>query len=315
MLSPGVVYVLNRIELINQVQQESLFLEIAFIFGRLILSSVSNVFQKQLSLSGLHPFYIVATTYFVLAVLATPFLFSLDVRNLPSAFWFNVTLAALLDVGGWMFLVMSLSRTDLSVFGPLNAYKVVISMLLALLFLGEIPNLQGFTGVMVIVAGSFFLLPPGNRTGRSRFGQLLLDRGVQARFLSILLFSIGTLFLKGSLQHSTPLDTLIFWSLLGLPMIVLANSWLTEQGWLTSIRKSQSHIGLITVIGVTVFIMQYFTLVLLSQMLVAYTLALFQLGMLLQVFLGHHVFNEPHLMRRLISALVMVAGSVLVLLV
>ena len=109
-------------------------MEIFFVFGRLLLSSASNVFQKQLAHHGLHPFYIVATTYAVLAVLSLPFLFSSAFSHLTPSFWINVLLASLFDVGGWMFLVMSLSRTDLSVFGPLNAYKVIISMLLALSF-------------------------------------------------------------------------------------------------------------------------------------------------------------------------------------
>ena len=109
-------------------------MEIFFVFGRLLLSSASNVFQKQLAHHGLHPFYIVATTYVVLAVLSLLFSFNIAFAQLSPSFWLNVFLASLFDVGGWMFLVMSLSRTDLSVFGPLNAYKVIISMLLALSF-------------------------------------------------------------------------------------------------------------------------------------------------------------------------------------
>jgi uncharacterized membrane protein len=121
-------------------------LEIALVFGRMFLSSASNVFQKQLSHRGLHPFYIVAATYAVLSVLAAACLGKVTVSHLSDAFWVNVFLASLLDVGGWMFMVMSLSQTDLSVFGPLNAYKVVISMVLALVFLGELPLVDfGFT--------------------------------------------------------------------------------------------------------------------------------------------------------------------------
>ncbi|MEC4749269.1 EamA family transporter [Methylomicrobium sp. Wu6] len=288
-------------------------MEIVFVFGRLFLSSISNVIQKQLSHQGLHPFYIVATTYAVLAVLALPFFINGAFSELSTSFWINVFLASLLDVGGWMFMVMSLSKTDLSVFGPLNAYKVVISMLFALVFLDEMPTLQGFAGVIVIVAGSFFLLPPANGAAPNRFATLLQDRGVQARFLSILLFSIGTVFLKGSLEHSTPLETLIFWSWFGLPMVLLANALLKTESLTDNVKKSQPHLLLMTAVGLTVFVMQYLTLVLLSQMLIAYTLALFQLGMLLQVFLGHRIFNEPHLVRRLIGSLVMVLGSLLVL--
>jgi drug/metabolite transporter (DMT)-like permease len=289
-------------------------LEIVFVFGRLFLSSVSNVFQKQLSHQGLHPFYIVATTYAVLSALSLPFAFNAAFAHLGPSFWLNVFMASLLDVGGWMFMVMSLSKTDLSVFGPLNAYKVVISMLLAIVFLGEIPTLQGFAGIAVIVTGSFLLLPPSIDASQHRLRQLLQARGVQARFLSILLFSIGTLFLKGSLEHSTPLETLVFWSWFGLPLILLANAFSSTERLSENVKKSQPHISQITAIGITVFVMQYLTLVLMSQMLIAYTLALFQLGMLFQVFLGYRIFNEPHFVRRLIAGLVMMAGSVMVLL-
>lgn len=288
-------------------------MEIMFVFGRLMLSSMSNVFQKQLAHQGLHPFYIVAATYIVLSVLSSPFLFDFAFAELSPSYWLNVFLAALLDVGGWMFLVMSLSKTDLSVFGPLNAYKVIFSMLLAFLFLGEVPSAQGFFGVLVIIGGSFLLMPPSSDTTGSRIGQLLLDRGVQARFLSILLFSIGTVFLKGSLEHSTPLETLIFWSLFGLPLILAANAYLNQEPLMESLKQSRTHLSLISATGVSVFVMQYLTLVLMSHMLVAYALALFQLGMLLQVFLGHRIFNEPHLFRRLMASLVMVLGSLIVL--
>lgn len=288
-------------------------MEIVFVFSRLFLSSVSNVFQKQLSQHGLHPFYIVAATYAVLSLLSLPFAFDAAFSQLSLSFWTNVFLASLFDVGGWMFMVMSLSKTDLSVFGPLNAYKVVISMLLAIVFLGEIPTAQGFAGVLVIVAGSFLLLPPSTGAEQNRILQLLQDRGVQARFLAILLFSIGTLFLKSSLEHATPLDTLIFWSWFGLPLVLLANAFLKTERLIDNVKKSQPHVLSMTTVGVTVFVMQYLTLVLMSQMLIAYTLALFQLGMLVQVCLGYRIFNEPHLARRLIASLVMVAGSLLVL--
>ena len=135
------------------------------VLGRLLFSAFANVFQKQLTHRGLHPFFIVFASYVVLAVICLPLLFTFNPFQLSSQFWINIFFAALLDMAGTLFLVMSLSKTDLSVFGPLNAYKVVISMLLALVFLGEIPSLQGFAGVFVIVVGSVFLFPPKTHEG------------------------------------------------------------------------------------------------------------------------------------------------------
>jgi len=62
-----------------------------------------------------------------------------------------------------------------------------------------------------------------------------------------------------------------------------------------------------------VFAMQYLTLLLLSTMMVAYALALFQLGIVIQVFVGYKVFNEKHIARKLLAASVMMIGSMLVL--
>lgn len=213
-----------------------------------------------------------------------------------------------------MFLVVSLSKTELSVFGPLNAYKVVASMLLAIVFLNEIPSLQGFMGVLVIIiAGSYFLTPSTGNLQTNRILNLLKDKGVQARFLSILLFAIGTIFLKKSVILGGALATMVFWSLIGFVLVLLSNQLFLTGGMKSNQQASKKHLVIIIVIGAMVFIMQYFTLLLLANMLAAYALALFQLGMVLQVLAGYKVFNEKHIAKKLLACLVMLAGSILVL--
>ena len=281
--------------------------------GRLLFSTVSSVLQKQLTQRGLSPQDVVAATYLVLAALALPGIWLIDLGTLSPDFWRNISLASALDVAGWLFLVLSLAQTDLSIFGPLNAYKVVISMLLAILFLGETPSLQGLSGVALILAGSFLLMP-AHRQASPRWTALLRARGVQYRFLSILLFSVGTVFLKQSVQLATPLQTLLLWSLIGLPLVLICNLCLRSGFPHTRLASLQPHLRPCIAVGAAVFIMQYLTLVLLAHMLVAYALALFQLGMLLQVFVGYKLFREPDVLRRLLASAVMAAGSLVVLL-
>lgn len=290
-------------------------MELAYIFGRLVFSITSNVYQKKLSHTGLHPFYIVTTTYFVLSLLAAPLLGIIEISALNHVFWLNVLLASVLDVGGWMFLVLSLSKTDISVFGPLNAYKVIFSLLLAVVFLNEIPSTLGLAGVAIIIIGSFFLTPAAKSVSANRIFSLLKDKGVQARFLSIALFSIGTIFLKNSVVDGGPLATLVCWSLIGLPLVLISNLIFLTEGVKADLTASRKHIHTIFMIGIMVFVMQYFTLLLLSKMLVAYALALFQFGMVIQVFVGYKVFNEKYIARKLLACLVMMLGSMLVLMV
>lgn len=288
-------------------------MELLFVFGRLIFSSSANVFQKQLANHGLHPFFIVMASYLVLSIICVPLLWTFNPFSLSNTFWANIFFAALLDMAGTLFLVMSLSKTDLSVFGPLNAYKVVISMILAMIFLGEIPSSQGFIGVAIILVGSFLLFPPSNNVGIDRIKQLLLNRGVQYRFLSILLFSIGTLPLKNAVVAGDAISTTVFWCLIGFPLSILAHSLFIKGSFQRDTQQSKSQVYRFMYLGLSMFLMQYMTMLVLSEFIIAYSLALFQLGMVLQVFLGWHIFNEKHLVRRLIASLIMVLGSLLVI--
>lgn len=286
-------------------------MEMLVVLGRLLFSAFSNVFQKQLTHRGLHPFFIVFASYVVLAVICLPLLWTFNPFQLNTPFWINIFFAALLDMAGTLFLVMSLSRTDLSVFGPLNAYKVVISMLLAMIFIGEIPSLQGFMGVCVIVVGSYFLFPPKAHQGR--VWHLFTQKGVQFRFLSILLFSIGTLPLKNAVVIGGALPTTVFWCLIGLPLAGLAQWLFVRENFQADLVLAKNQIYPLVYLGCLVFLMQFMTMLVFSQLLIAYSLALFQLSMVLQVFLGYRIFNEKHIMRRLAACLVMVGGSLVVL--
>lgn len=288
-------------------------MELLVVFGRLIFSSFANVFQKKLANHGLHPFFIVVASYLVLAIISVPLLWTFNPFDLSQTFWINIFFAALFDMAGTLFLVMSLSKTDLSVFGPLNAYKVVISMLLAMVFIGEIPSTQGFVGIGIIVLGSYFLFPANAQVTSNRLLHLLLDRGVQYRFLSIALFSIGTLPLKNAVLAGDTISTTVFWCLIGFPLAILAHIFFLKDSFKKDFAQSKDHVYSFLYLGILIFLMQYMTMIVFSKLLIAYSLALFQLGMVLQVFLGYRIFNEKHIMRRLIASLVMIMGSLLVI--
>lgn len=288
-------------------------MELLVVLGRLLFSSFANVFQKKLAHQGLHPFYIVMASYLVLSIICLPLFIILTPSELSSNFWFNVFFAALLDMAGTLFLVMSLSKTDLSVFGPLNAYKVVISMFLAMIFIGEIPSLQGFIGVGIIVLGSYFLFPASGNINTNKLMNLILKKGVQYRFLSILLFSIGTLPLKQAVIEGDALATTVFWCLIGFPLAVIAHTVFLKDNFKRDFTQSKNSISQFIYLGMLIFLMQYMTMIVFSHLLIAYSLALFQLAMVLQVFLGYRIFNEKHIMRRLAASMVMIIGSLLVL--
>lgn len=288
-------------------------MELLIVLGRVVTSAAANVFQKKFTHQGLHSLFIVMLSYLVLTTISLPLLLLVNHSAIEERFWINILLAALLDMAGTLFLVLSLSKTDLSVFGPLNAYKVVFSMLLALIFLGEVPSLQGFTGVMIILLGSFLLFPPAVSSSSNRLWHLFRQRGVQYRFLSILLFSVGTLPLKNAVLSGGALATTLYWCLFGLPLSVGLYYWFGGKRWQVDWQAAKQHRSHFLWLGSFIFLMQYTTMLVFSQLLVAYSLALFQLSMVLQVFLGYRIFHEKHILRRLSACGVMIAGCLLVL--
>ena len=288
-------------------------MELFIVLARVLSASFANVFQKKLTHQDLHPFFIVMVSYLVLSLICIPLLWTINFDELSSSFWLNIFFAALVDMAGTLFLVMSLSKTDLSIFGPLNAYKVVISMILAMIFLGEIPNSQGFLGIAVILVGSFFLFPSSEQRNGNRLLQLFTIKGVRYRFLSILLFSIGTLPLKNAVIIASPLATAVFWCLIGFPLAILAYVLFIRGSFAQNTTVAKQYVPQFLYLGILMFLMQYTSMLVLSKFFIAYTLALFQLSMVFQVFLGYRIFNEQRVLRRMASCLVMVAGSLLVL--
>ena len=60
--------------------------------------------------------------------------------------------------------------------------------------------------------------------------------------------------------------------------------------------------------------MQYTTNYVFSHMNVGYALALFQLSTIVSIFLGYRIFRETDIRRKLLGAIIMVVGSVVIIL-
>ena len=154
-------------------------------------------------------------THGLLTALALPFLAGMPLGALGAAFWVNIVAAVVLAVAGYLFLWYALRSTDLSVLGPINAYKAVLGLLLAVVLLGEVPTVSGLIGVALIVAGSYFVIDrvPGQAHG-SAFRQFTREPGVQLRFAALICSATESIFLKRALLLSSPITAFLVWTVL-----------------------------------------------------------------------------------------------------
>lgn len=284
-----------------------------YVAARILANPLSNVFQKRLVQNAANPIFIIGATHACLALAVLPWAFAPDIRELSAAFWSNMVVCALLAVAGNVTLVCALKWTDLSILGPINAYKAVISLVLGFFLIGETPTLLGLAGVLLILAGSYLIVD--RQPHQTRSHALLLffrERGVQLRFAALALSATEAVFLKKALLLSSPVTTFVWWSILGLPLAALAMTMLHGGRFGPETLRFRKHWRTFLWLALTTGVMQLTTLLTFGKLQVGYSLALFQLSTLISVFLGHHFFREGHLRRRLLSSLVMVAGALLI---
>jgi drug/metabolite transporter (DMT)-like permease len=231
-------------------------------------------------------------------------------------FWTNLVIAAGLAVACNTLLVAAVRDDDLSILGPINSFKPLVSLGPSLWLLGERPGALGLTGIGLIVVGSYALVGGvgGTEPGGHWIG-LFRRRGVQLRVAALVLSGIEAVFLKRALLAADPATTFIWWSILGLAFAGIALPFIphreTERDPTMSARPRTT---LMFGLALTTGIMQYSTLVTFATAPVASALALFQLSSILSVLLGHRLFHEPHVVRRLIASTVMAFGAALLVL-
>ena len=285
-----------------------------FVLTRIIVNPVSNVFQKKLTHKSADPLFIICATLALLTVVALPCLLCLTPVRVAPAFWINIVICALLAVAGNVFLVRSLRTTDLSIIGPLNAYKSIISLVLGIFLLNEIPTAKGLFGVILILSGSFIVADkPVNHPRKSAAVLFFSNRGVQWRFAALIVSAVEAVFLKKALLASSPLTTFLFWSILGFLIAAIAVAVLLkgrvrrEYPILIQNRRTYAWLAL------TTGLMQLSSLLTFGILQVGYSLALFQTSSILSVFLGYRFFQETNIARRLLGSLIMILGAAFII--
>jgi drug/metabolite transporter (DMT)-like permease len=287
-------------------------LTILAVLVRIVANPVSNVFQKQLAQRSAEPLVTIVATHGLLTALALPFVAGIPFGALGMSFWVNMLAAVLLAVGGYLFLWYALRSTDLSVLGPINAYKAVLGLILGVVLIGEVPTVSGLIGVALIVAGSSFVIDrvPGQAHAHA-FRQFAREPGVQLRFAALVCSATESIFLKRALLLSSPFTTFLLWTVLCF-VIAAAGAVLLQRRVTVEVTRLRSEWRTCLWLAVTTGLMQLTTLVTFGTLQVGYSLALFQLSTLITFYLVHRYFQERNIRRRLLGSLVMVIGAILI---
>lgn len=280
---------------------------------RILANPLANVCQKKLTAQAADPLFVTAVTYTGL-FLGCLFVYNWETaRHLSLAFWTNALLMGLLATLGNTLLVKALQTGDLSVLGPINAYKSVVSLVVGLILLGEVPGIAGLLGVGLIVIGSYFVLQPARGVG-SGLGRAIRQPEIRWRIAALICSAIEAVYIKKALLLADATTVFVVWCALGG---VFSWFWYGSRYRSTVaaqfnvlVERRASYLALIVLVG----LMQLATTVVFAGMPVGYALALFQTSAVVSVLFGHQFFGEGQLLPKLIGATIMVAGAALIIL-
>ena len=280
---------------------------------RIVANPFSNVFQKVLTRKTADPLFVICLPMLVLAAVCIP-LYPQAHRAIHAGFWSTMLICAVLAVCGNVLIVQALRISDLSVVGPINAYKSVVSLVPGMILLHEFPRAVGLAGIGLIVGGSYFLVDKQvTQPRRNLFVRFFADRGIRYRLLALVFSAVEAVFLKRALIASNVLTTFAFWSLLGAGVSIFSIALLSRRNVAGEVPLARKNWKPYALLAATTGLMQLASLITFQSLQVGYSLALFQISTLLTVILGHRFFSEGHFVQRMIGSTVMVAGAVLII--
>lgn len=278
---------------------------------RIVANPLGNVFQKQLTSKGNHPLVVNFLTYLLLSGVCIFIFFFISWQTLSTEFWMYSIVAGFVGALGNGFLVKALQQGDLSVIGPINAYKSVVGIVVGIVLLREIPNLWGIAGVALVLMGSYFILD----TTEDRFSFALFKRPeIKFRIWALILSAIEAVLIKKIILSSTSPIAFVSWCVFGslFSFIILRSSGVKIR---TEIKKiSTPDAGNFFFLIICVGVMQIATNYSFANLPVGYALSLFQLSTILSVWFGYRIFREKDIRKKLLGSLIMLTGSVLIIL-
>lgn len=278
---------------------------ITALFARVISNPAANALQKRLSkdnsaiLINLYS-YLFLSLFCLIPALKNNWHYALH-------YWLYALLAGILCTLGSVCLIKALQCSEMSILGPVNSYKCIVGLLLGFIMLGEIPDVYGIIGVILIIWGSWFIFD----TVDEGFSFALFKRkDIILRFCALFFSGCESVVLKKIILLSSAMECFILWCFTGF-IFTLVLMFMYRIKFKIFTKKA---VGGCFLIAVCLGIMQLSTNIVFENFDVGLSLAMFQLSSIVAVVFGYKLFHEGHFLKKLLGSVIMILGSSFILL-
>lgn len=224
-----------------------------------------------------------------------------------------IILSGIGNILGMLAYNYGLKHTSLSIAMPLNRTQPVFVAIIGFLLLNEVMNLQKILGIITVTAGSYIVLLEDPHNPLDPITNLVHDYGAQLAVVSAIIFSFTAVIDRYVNTQMQP--ELYTYLILGI-MTAALNTYLTlkkDKNYtkhvkteLTQYTKLYTLTGILTA---TAYLTMYTAY---SQAEASQVIPVMQLQVPLTVIAGKEIFDETHIIEKIIGSILLILGIILV---
>jgi uncharacterized membrane protein len=271
--------------------------------------SFKDVFGKKNLLKNIDEYTVSWSLAFFSFIFLLPILFIKKIPSIGEDFWWVWVIDAIINLIATVFYFKAIKYSDISITVPMIAFTPIFLLLTSPIMVGEFPNTFGLIGILLIVVGSYTLKIKEKKAGFFvPFKALIKEKGSRMMLGVAFIWSISSNFDKIGVMNSSP----VFWSVASgflislflFPIILLRNKKI--------LKEVSKNLKSIIPLGLFHGSVQFFQMTAVSVALVSYVISIKRASILLSVILGALIFKEKDIKERLVGAIIMFLGVLLI---
>lgn len=204
----------------------------------------------------------------------------------------------------------ALKREELSYIAPLNAFVPIFTLVIAAVTLGENPPMVGTLGILAIFAGAYVInLRPNRVRWYDPLRHLFTNIGALLSIGVALLYAINTVFLKEATNRGFDYFVIMYaFTIIGWLMLVHVPLFQREN--IKQVLK-QSKVN-IAGAALSSFAGSFFHILAVGGSFASYAASIRRFDSVISVGLGWRYLSETNIKNKLIGALLMIIGAIII---
>ncbi len=272
--------------------------------------STADAFTKKAS-DGIDRHVLILSRFLYGMPIALLILLFAQVPRIEAGFWAAMAITIPLEILAWTLYIKAIRESQLSLVAPIISFTPVFLVATSFLIIGELPNLLGFAGILLVASGAYILNFKSLRHGIfDPITSIFREKSSLYMLIVAFLFSITSALSKIIVQKSSVMFSSAAY-IIAMSLSFFAISFFKSRSKMPQLK---THARALAPIGLFYGLMAVFHNLAITLTLVPYMMSIKRTSSIFSVFYGHFWFKEHNMKNRMIGALIMLIGAVLIIL-